>query len=218
MNNPARPGFPFSRVRLEHALVLVLALTGCKSDWDRRDESLLGERFDPETTRAIEVKISSFRPGKATLAEVEQTLGPLKVEQLPGLETEGKTFRVWRDRGRGWDFTLSKDGVIESFSRRMHHFTIVFPDASEAEEFDRWYTSRLGFNPVPPELEEGFKPGITRQEGVITAWGSCSSAEALPMGGFLMRWGSHGDNWALEFTPDGVLAQAPQHYVSSAAR
>jgi hypothetical protein len=210
LNNRARHGFP----SFAAALAVLALLGGCKTEWDRMDECWLGGEFRPEVTLITERTISSFRPGQTLLTEVERTLGTLRSHVFPEPDAAGNTLCTWNDRGRGWQFTFSSDGVLKSCSRTMHSFHIVFGDTASANDFDRWYADRLAFNPVPPDYALGFKPGATTQEHVIAAWGPCSSAEALAAGGFVMRWGSNWDRWTLQFDSGGTLVAAPERYRS----
>ncbi len=211
MNIHARYGFP--RIRWPLA-ALALLLAGCKTEWDRWDDEYLRSGYSKKETLANEQTITRFRPGQTTAAEIERAIGPFVEEKAPHLFEDGSRRRRWRDDWRGWGFTFTKDGVLQSFSRCWHGNMGTFESQEEYEEFHRWYLDRLAFLPVPDERLSEFVPGRTTQEQVLDAWGVCQSAELRDGGHFVLRWGSPGNLWTLPFDRSGVLAGSPEHYLS----
>jgi hypothetical protein len=156
-------------------------------------------------------------PGKSRIEDVERLLGP---PDPPGdfetrfLQSNGVLERAWGPRGHKWFFDFSPGGVLQNFRRELCLFSMAFGDKHDADEFERWFEQRLALRSVPAECASGFKPGATKQEHVIAAWGPCSSAETLASGGFSMHWGSDSDRWTLKFDADGTLVAVPERYRS----
>jgi len=213
MKIQARYGFPSFAL----ALAGLALLAGCKTQWDRWDDHFLQDGLSKEKTAAYELTISRFQPGRTTIEDVEDLIGPTKelnAIQIGNAEPDGTLKRMWRNDWRAWYLKFTSQGTLTSLGRFWHGNMMMGADEDQAQEFDRWYKDRLAFLPVASERASEFTPGRTTQEDVLRAWGICMGGNAIPSGGYEMRWGSSGDSWSLQFDADGCLMSAPEHYVS----